>query len=168
LQNIVPYIPQQNGVVDWKNRSLKEMASCMLHAKSLPKRLWDEELNCKTYIQNISPHSSVKDKTSYEAWSGLKPEVTHFRIFDSCAWAWIPSEKRKELDPQSTECIFVGYPDGVKGYNIIDISSDWLIIELSVQFEESASHVPQQPHADTFILPPVRDDEHAHFDSYLD
>jgi hypothetical protein len=89
-------------VVEQKNRSLKEMASCMLHAKSLPQRLWDEALNCATYIQNISPHRYVKDKTPYEAWSGLKPEVTHFHIFGSRAWARIPSEKRKALDPQST------------------------------------------------------------------
>jgi hypothetical protein len=124
LQHTVPYTLQQNGVVEWKNRSLKEMASCMLHAKSLPQRLWAEALNCATYIQNISPHRSVKDKTPYEAWSGLKPEVTHFHIFGSRAWARIPSEKRKALDPQSTECIFVGYPDGVKGYRLIDLSSD--------------------------------------------
>jgi hypothetical protein len=26
-------------------------------------------------------------------------------------------------------------------------------------------YVPQQPHADTFTLPPVRDDDHAHVDS---
>jgi hypothetical protein len=127
----------------------------MLHAKSLPQRLWAEALNCATYIQNRSPHRSIKDKTPYEAWSGLKPEVTHFHIFGSRAWARIPSEKRKALDPQSTECIFVGYPDGVKGYRLIDLSSDRLIIEHSVQFEESVSHVPQQPHADTFTLPPV-------------
>ena len=25
---------------------------------------------------------------------------------------------------KSTECIFVGYPDGVKGYRLIDLSSD--------------------------------------------
>jgi hypothetical protein len=168
LQHTVPYTPQQNEVVEWKNRSLKEMASCMLHAKSLPQRLWAEALNCATYIQNRSPHRSVKDKTPYEAWSGLKLEVTHFRIFGSRAWARIPSEKRKALDPQSTECIFVGYPDGVKGYWLIDLSSDRLIIERSVQFEESVSHVPQQPHADTFTLPPVRDDEHAHADSSSD
>jgi hypothetical protein len=88
----------------------------MLHAKSLPQRLWAEALNCATYIQNKSPHRSFKDKTPYEAWSGLKLEVTHFHIFGSCAWAQIPSEKRKALDPQSTECIFVGYPNNVKGY----------------------------------------------------
>jgi hypothetical protein len=56
----------------------------------------------------------------------------------------------------------------VKGYRLIDISLDWLIIERSVQFEESVSHVPQQPHTDTFTLPPVRDDENAHVDSSLD
>jgi hypothetical protein len=53
----------------------------------------------------------------------------------------------------------------VKGYRIIDISLDRLIIDCSVQFKENVSHVPQQPHADTFILPPVRDDEHANVES---
>jgi hypothetical protein len=75
----------------------------MLHAKSLPQRLWAKEINYATYIQNKYPQISVKDKTPYEAWSGLKPEVTHFRIFGSRAWARIPSGKRKALNQQSTE-----------------------------------------------------------------
>jgi hypothetical protein len=99
LQHTVPYNSQQNGVAEWKNRSLKDMASCMLHAKSLPHRLWAEALNCATCIQNRSPHRYIKDNTHYEAWSGLKPEVAHFLIFGSRAWARIPSEKRKVLDP---------------------------------------------------------------------
>jgi hypothetical protein len=165
LQHTVPYTPQQNEVAEQKKRSLKEMASYMLHAKSLPQRLWAEALNYATYIQNRSPHRSVKDNTPYEAWSGLKSKVTHFHIFGSHAWACIPSEKRKALDPQRTECIFVGYPDGLKGYHLIDLSSDRLIIEHSVQFKESVSHVPQQPHADTFTPPPVGDYEHAHANS---
>jgi hypothetical protein len=56
----------------------------------------------------------------------------------------------------------------VKGYRLIDLSLDRLIIDLSVQFKESVSHVPQQSHADTFTLPPVRDDEHAHAKSSSD
>jgi hypothetical protein len=96
---MLPYSPQQDKVVEWKNRSLKEMVSCMLHAKSLPRRLWDESLNCETCIQNISLHIYVKDKTPYEAWIGLKLEATHFCILDSRAWAKITSKKRKELDP---------------------------------------------------------------------
>jgi hypothetical protein len=108
LQHMVPYTPQQNEVFELKNRSLKEMASCMLHSKSLPHRLWVEALNCETSIQNRYPHRYVKDKTPYEAWSGLKPEVTHFHIFGSRAWAQITSEKRKALDPQIIESIFIG------------------------------------------------------------
>jgi hypothetical protein len=102
LHHTVPYTPQQNRVVEWKNRSLKEMASCMLHAKSLPLILWVEALNCETYIQNKSPHRSVKDNTPYEAWSSLKPKVTHFRIFNSRAWAQIPSKTRKAPDTKRT------------------------------------------------------------------
>eukprot|EP00253_Pinus_taeda_P004938 PITA_04938 len=52
------------------------MDSCMLHAKSLPHKLWDEALNCANYIQNRSPHRSIKDQTPFEAWSDTKPEVT--------------------------------------------------------------------------------------------
>jgi hypothetical protein len=67
LQHIVPYTSQQNIVSEWKNIYLKEIASCMLHAKSLPERLWAEALNYATYIQNRSPHRSFKDMTPYEA-----------------------------------------------------------------------------------------------------
>jgi hypothetical protein len=56
----------------------------------------------------------------------------------------------------------------VKGYILIDLSLDQIIIERSFKFKESVLHVPQQPHADTFFLPPVRDDDHAHADSSSD
>jgi hypothetical protein len=35
MQHIVPYTPQQNGVVERKNRTLKEMANCMIQSKGL-------------------------------------------------------------------------------------------------------------------------------------
>jgi hypothetical protein len=53
----------------------------------------------------------------------------------------------------------------VKGYRLIDLSSNQLIIERSVQFEESVSHVLHHSHVETFILPHLRDDEHAHAES---
>jgi hypothetical protein len=56
----------------------------------------------------------------------------------------------------------------VKGYRLIDPSTDRLIIDHNVQFEESISHAPQELHVDTFFLPPVRDDDHAHVESSSD
>jgi hypothetical protein len=103
---------------------------------------------------------------------GDKPDVTHFHIFGSRAWTHIPSEKRKALDPQSTPCIFVGYPDDVKGYMLIHPSTYRLIIEHNVKFEESPLHAPPVQHADTLVLPSVPDiidDDSIHSDAtYLD
>jgi hypothetical protein len=96
--------------------SLKEMISCMLHERSLPSKIWAEALNYASYILNKSPRRSIEDRTPFEARIGDKPDVTHFCIFRSREWAHIPSEKRKDLDPHSTPCIFVGYLDYVKGY----------------------------------------------------
>ena len=38
-QHIVPYTPQQNGVAEWKNRTLVEMTRCMLYSKGLHKKI---------------------------------------------------------------------------------------------------------------------------------
>ena len=35
MQHSIPYTPHQNGVAERKNRSLKEMATCMMEAKTL-------------------------------------------------------------------------------------------------------------------------------------
>jgi transposase InsO family protein len=40
-----PYSPQQNGVVERKNRTVMEMTRCLLHDKGLPKKFWAEAAN---------------------------------------------------------------------------------------------------------------------------
>jgi hypothetical protein len=65
-----------------KNISLKEMANCMLHAKSPPSNIWNEALKYDDYIHNISPHIFFEDMTPFEAWIGDKPDVKHLRMFE--------------------------------------------------------------------------------------
>ena len=36
MQHSIPYTPPQNGVAERKNRALKEMATCMMEAETLP------------------------------------------------------------------------------------------------------------------------------------
>lgn len=78
-QLTVPYSPQQNGVADRKNRSLQEMANCMLLDADLPKRYWGEAVLTAAYIQNRLP-SRVVERTPYEMWTGTKPDLTRFRV----------------------------------------------------------------------------------------
>ena len=101
MQYYIPYTPQQNGVAERKNISLKEMATCVMESKSLPPNFWDEAINCASYIQNRVTHKYLNGITPFEAWSGHKPDVSHFRIFGSKDWDRIPPKKRKDLEPGS-------------------------------------------------------------------
>ena len=87
----------------------------MMEANTFPSKFWAEAINCGSYIQNRVPHKYLDGMTPFEASSGHNPDVTHFRIFGSKARARIPTEKRKALQPQSQECLFVGYSKESKG-----------------------------------------------------
>ena len=98
-------------------------------------------MNDVVYIQNIVPHSSVKGKTPFEAYFGHKTDVSNLRVFGSIAWARIPHDKRKALQPQSTECLFIGFPDESKGFKLLDIRKKYIMIERSVMLDEPLQEV---------------------------
>ena len=45
--------PQQNGVVERKNRVIQEMARAMLHSKDVARNLWGEAINIACHTVNI-------------------------------------------------------------------------------------------------------------------
>ena len=70
-QHIVPHTPQQNGVAEWKNCTLKEMANCMIQSMGLSLQYWVEAINCANYIVNRTPTKFLQGITPEEAWSKL-------------------------------------------------------------------------------------------------
>ena len=88
-QFTVPYTPQQNGVAERKNRSLMEMARCMVKSQQLPHVFWLEAVMCATYILNRCPTKSLQSITPYEAWHGKKPSIGHLRVFGCLAYALV-------------------------------------------------------------------------------
>jgi transposase InsO family protein len=78
-----PYTPQQNGVVERKNRTLLNMARTMLDEYKTPDQFWAETINTACYsINRLYLHRILK-KTSYELLTGKKPNVSYFRVFGS-------------------------------------------------------------------------------------
>jgi len=49
----VEYTPQQNGVAEWKNRTLVEMARCIMLQGNLPQSLWAEAINSATCAKQM-------------------------------------------------------------------------------------------------------------------
>jgi hypothetical protein len=78
-----PYTPQQNGVVERKNRTLIDMARTMLGEFKTPERFWSEAVNTACHaINRVYLHRLLK-KTSYELLTSNKPNVSYFRVFGS-------------------------------------------------------------------------------------
>jgi hypothetical protein len=69
--------PQQNGVVERRNRTLMDMVRSMLSYSTLPIGLWMEVLKTIIHILNWVPSKSVS-KTPYELWTGHKPYLITF------------------------------------------------------------------------------------------
>jgi len=65
--------PQQNGVVERRNRSLEELARTMLNESSLPKYLWANVVYTNSYVLHITLITPILKKTPYELYKGRKP-----------------------------------------------------------------------------------------------
>jgi hypothetical protein len=113
------------------------MANCMIQSKGLSLKYWEEEINCANYIVNITPTKDLKNITPEEAWNKIKPDVSQFCVFGCIAWAHIPNEKSKALQPKSEKCIFVGYSEDFKGYRLLQPHCNEIIIRTYVKFDEN-------------------------------
>src|SRR3954464_13279962 len=75
-----PYTPQQNGVVERKNRTLIEMARTMLDEYKTPRKFWPEAIDTTCHVINRVYIHKLLNKTSYELLTGNKPNVSYFRV----------------------------------------------------------------------------------------
>lgn len=131
------YSPQQNGVAERKNRTLMEMARCMLIDAGLPNKFWGEAVVTANFIQN-RVLTRQKKLTPYELWNGEKPSVKNFRVFGSKCFVHVPPQKRQKLDNTGIEMIFLGYDEQSKAYRCYNSVSRKVIISRDVRFTVEA------------------------------
>ncbi|XP_038719865.1 uncharacterized protein LOC120012507 [Tripterygium wilfordii] len=64
-----PRTPQQNGVVERRNRTLLDMVRCMMCHATLPESFWGYALETAMHILNLVPSKSIS-KTPHDMWTG--------------------------------------------------------------------------------------------------
>ncbi|XP_066392178.1 uncharacterized protein [Miscanthus floridulus] len=80
-----PYSPQQNGVVERKNRTVMEMARSLLKSMNVPGKLWGEAVRHSVYLLNRLPTKAMSEKTPFEVWWGRKPNLGYLKVFGCTA-----------------------------------------------------------------------------------
>ena len=117
------YTPQQNGVVERKNRTLIEMARTMLDEYKSPYKLWAEAINTVCHASNRLYLRKLKNKTPYELLIGKKPNVKYFRVFGCKCFILNKKTRLAKFEAKTYEGIFVGYASNSHAYRVLNKST---------------------------------------------
>jgi transposase InsO family protein len=132
-----PYTPQQNGVVERKNRTLIDMARTMLGEFKMPERFWSEAVNTACHaINRLYLHRLLK-KTSYELLTGNKPNVSYFRVFGSKCYILVKEGRHSKFAPKAVEGFLLGCESNTKAYRVFNVSSGLVEVSSDVVFDET-------------------------------
>ncbi|GKB26312.1 ribonuclease H-like domain-containing protein [Tanacetum coccineum] len=109
--------PQQNSIVERRNRTLIEAARTMLVDFKLPTTFWVEVVNTACYVLNkflvIKPHT----KTPYELICGRTPLIDFMKPFGYPVTILNTRDHLGKFDEKANEGFFVGY------YVLFDVDS---------------------------------------------
>lgn len=114
------YTTQQNRVAERKNKILMKNVRCLLDESCLEEKLWAEEATTAAYLVNCSPSSVIDHNVSEQLWLERRPCYKYLRRFGFVAYV---HQDQGKLKPRALKEVFLGYPQGTKGYKI------WLLDE---------------------------------------
>ena len=87
----------------------------LLYSSGLSKHFYGEVVMTTCYLVNRTPSNAIDFKTPEELWFVKPFNYDYLRIIRCTAYVHQSEEK---LEPRSIKCIFLGYPEGVKGYRL--------------------------------------------------
>nr|GEV69013.1 hypothetical protein [Tanacetum cinerariifolium] len=135
-QTSVARTPEQNGVVERRNRTLVEAARTMLSAAKVPLFFWAEAIVTACFTQNRSLVIPHHEKTPYHIINNRKPSVKFFLIFGSICYIVRDGENLDKMKEKGDECIFVGYSNQSRAYRVFNKRTRVIMESNHVNFDE--------------------------------
>nr|GFB19861.1 hypothetical protein [Tanacetum cinerariifolium] len=119
-QMSVAQTPEQNSVVERRNRTLVEAARTMLSAAKVPLFFWAEAIATACFTQNRSLVIPHHEKTPYHIINDRKPD----------------GENLDKMKEKGDECIFVGYSTQSRAYRVFNKRTRVIMESIHVNFDE--------------------------------
>jgi transposase InsO family protein len=114
-QFFVPHVPQQNGVMKQKNRTLVEMGRTMLDEHKTPRHFWANAISTACYISNRIFMRLILHLTLFELRFGRKPSVSHLSPF-GCKCFVLKCGNLDKFESRSFDGILFGYTPHGRSY----------------------------------------------------
>jgi hypothetical protein len=132
-----PCIPQQNGVMEWKNNTLVEMARMMLDEHRTPMRFWVDAISTACYISNRIFLCSILHLISFELRFGRKHSVSHYRPF-GCKCFVLKCVNLDKFESHFFYDILLGYTPHGRSYRVYNFETNIVVESCDVTFDETA------------------------------
>lgn len=113
--------PQQNEVIERKNKSLKEITKIMLNGFNTPKQLWAKAVNTTCYLQNKIYLRLILSKNPYELWNDRKPNISYFHPFGCQCFILNTKYSLGKFVLESDKAIMLDYAKTSKAYKYISL-----------------------------------------------
>jgi hypothetical protein len=136
-QFFVARTPQQNGVVERKNRTVQEMAQTMIMDSKLTDIFWTQTVHTVVHIQNRVMLKNNTDKTPYELWKGRLANAKHFKVFGSKCHIKREDDRMGKFDSRVDKGILVGYSSTRKSYKCYNLRLNKVVESINVTIDET-------------------------------
>nr|GEZ76221.1 retrovirus-related Pol polyprotein from transposon TNT 1-94 [Tanacetum cinerariifolium] len=136
--------PQQNGVVERRNRTLVEAARTMHTFTNLPSFLWVEAIATGCFTQNRLIIHKRFDKTPYELMNNRKPNIKFFRVFGCRCYLLNDYEDVEKLKAKGDIGVFVGYSKESAAFRIYNKQTRKIHESINVNFDEISDMASKQ------------------------
>nr|GFB87776.1 retrovirus-related Pol polyprotein from transposon TNT 1-94 [Tanacetum cinerariifolium] len=136
--------PQQNRVVERRNRTLVEATRTMLIFSRAPLFLWAEAITTACFTQNRSIIHRRFNKTPYELINGRKPDISFLYVFGALCYPKNDSEDIGKLGAKDIGKLcakgdigfFIGYSADSYAYRIYNRQTKKIMETMNVSFDE--------------------------------
>jgi hypothetical protein len=133
-----PRVPQQNGVMERKNRTLVEMARTMLDEHETPRRFWADAISTACYVSNRIFLRSILLLTPFELRFGRKPSVSHFKPFGYKCFV-LKHGNLDKFESRSFDGILLRYTPHGRSYRVYSFETNTVVESCDVTFNETTS-----------------------------